>query len=71
MKSVTTISTSTSATQAGQAEPVATPVAVATLDLGVGGMTCASCVSRVERALARVPGVEQATGWVKKQAEGA
>jgi Cu+-exporting ATPase len=22
----------------------------ATLDLGVGGMTCASCVSRVERA---------------------
>ncbi len=32
-----------------------------TLDLGVGGMTCASCVSRVERALQRVPGVQQAT----------
>ncbi|RYF71006.1 MAG: cation-translocating P-type ATPase, partial [Comamonadaceae bacterium] len=26
-------------------------------DLGVGGMTCASCVTRVERALSRVPGV--------------
>ncbi|RYF14788.1 MAG: copper-translocating P-type ATPase [Comamonadaceae bacterium] len=33
----------------------------ATLDLGVGGMTCASCVSRVERALKKVPGVSDAT----------
>ncbi len=33
----------------------------ATLDLGVGGMTCASCVGRVERALKRVPGVQDAT----------
>lgn len=32
-----------------------------TLDLGVGGMTCASCVGRVERALQRVPGVQDAT----------
>ena len=32
----------------------------ATLDLGVGGMTCASCVSRVERALKKVPGVQEA-----------
>ena len=31
------------------------------LDLGIGGMTCASCVSRVERALRKVPGVQQAT----------
>jgi Cu+-exporting ATPase len=31
-----------------------------TLDLGVGGMTCASCVGRVERALKRVPGVQDA-----------
>ncbi len=30
-------------------------------DLSVGGMTCASCVSRVERALLRVPGVQEAT----------
>ncbi|MDR0273800.1 MAG: heavy metal translocating P-type ATPase [Burkholderiaceae bacterium] len=33
----------------------------ATLDLGVGGMTCASCVARVERALQKVPGVQQAS----------
>ncbi len=26
-------------------------------DLGIGGMTCASCVARVDRALRRVPGV--------------
>ena len=31
------------------------------LDLGIGGMTCASCVSRVERALRKVPGVLDAT----------
>ena len=32
--------------------------ATATLDLSVGGMTCASCVMRVERALKSVPGVQ-------------
>ena len=31
------------------------------LDIGIGGMTCASCVSRVEKALAKVPGVSTAT----------
>lgn len=31
------------------------------LDIGIGGMTCASCVSRVERALKKVPGVTSAT----------
>ena len=30
------------------------------LEIGISGMTCASCVSRVERALARVPGVQAA-----------
>ncbi|MBT9507417.1 heavy metal translocating P-type ATPase [Rhodoferax sp.] len=32
-----------------------------TLDIGVGGMTCASCVARVEKALKKVPGVQDAT----------
>ncbi|KRC28968.1 cation-translocating P-type ATPase [Acidovorax sp. Root219] len=30
-------------------------------DLGIGGMTCASCVGRVERALRKVPGVQDAS----------
>jgi Cu+-exporting ATPase len=30
------------------------------LDLSIGGMTCASCVGRVERALRKVPGVQDA-----------
>ncbi|AVP56543.1 heavy metal translocating P-type ATPase [Pulveribacter suum] len=37
-----------------------TASAAAALDLGVGGMTCASCVSRVERALRKLPGVQDA-----------
>ncbi|MDH6592086.1 Cu+-exporting ATPase [Variovorax sp. TBS-050B] len=32
---------------------------MSTLDLSVGGMTCASCVMRVERALKSVPGVQE------------
>ena len=36
-------------------------VPAATLDLTVKGMTCASCVGRVERALAAVPGVSAAS----------
>ena len=31
------------------------------IDLGVGGMTCASCVTRVEKALRKQPGVSDAT----------
>ncbi|MCG5243668.1 heavy metal translocating P-type ATPase [Azospirillum doebereinerae] len=33
------------------------PQSPAELDIGVSGMTCASCVRRVEKALGRVPGV--------------
>jgi Cu+-exporting ATPase len=29
----------------------------AEMDVAIGGMTCASCAGRVERALTRVPGV--------------
>ncbi|WP_375741224.1 heavy metal translocating P-type ATPase [Pseudomonas boanensis] len=32
-----------------------------TIDLPISGMTCASCVGRVERALGKVPGVQAAT----------
>src|SRR3990172_3395099 len=32
-----------------------------TLTIGVGGMTCASCVARVEKALKKVPGVSDAS----------
>ncbi|MEQ1535483.1 MAG: heavy metal translocating P-type ATPase [Burkholderiaceae bacterium] len=37
------------------------PAVDAELDIGIEGMTCASCVSRVEKALAKVPGVSTAT----------
>lgn len=38
-----------------------TETAVSHLDIGIQGMTCASCVSRVERALKKVPGVMDAS----------
>lgn len=40
----------------GQAAEPAAPI-----DLGIGGMTCASCVLRVERVLKKQPGVGEAT----------
>ena len=39
-----------------QHEPAAAPRPVMTLDLAVEGMTCASCVARVEKRLNQVPG---------------
>jgi Cu+-exporting ATPase len=41
------------------ANPAAGAVASTTAELAIGGMTCASCVRRVEKALAKVPGVGQ------------
>lgn len=32
-----------------------------TIDIGIEGMTCASCTARVERALRKVPGVDEVT----------
>ena len=34
---------------------------IQTIDISIGGMTCASCVARVEKALNKVPGVISAT----------
>ncbi|MBC8742485.1 copper-translocating P-type ATPase [Paraburkholderia sp. UCT31] len=45
-----------SATQT--ATPTATP---GTIELEIGGMTCAACALRVEKALAKVPGVARAS----------
>ncbi|PAJ81315.1 heavy metal translocating P-type ATPase [Burkholderia ubonensis] len=55
--------------QAGyQAAPVAEPetaiapdAALGAIELDIGGMTCASCAGRVEKALANVPGVARAS----------
>lgn len=41
--------------------PSITTVTSYSVDIGIGGMTCASCVSRVEKALRKVPGVQEAT----------
>jgi Cu+-exporting ATPase len=41
--------------------PSPNAAAQCTLDIGIGGMTCASCVGRVEKALLRVPGVQTAS----------
>ncbi|VWC48708.1 putative cation-transporting ATPase membrane protein [Burkholderia paludis] len=40
---------------------VAPPATPAGIELDIDGMTCASCVSRVEKALAKVPGVTRAS----------
>ncbi|WP_175164066.1 heavy metal translocating P-type ATPase [Paraburkholderia fynbosensis] len=37
------------------------PAAVRFAELDIGGMTCASCATRVEKALAKVPGVTRAS----------
>ncbi|MCX7624007.1 MAG: heavy metal translocating P-type ATPase [Thermomicrobium sp.] len=42
------------------AEGTAVPPMEASIELAVEGMTCASCVRRVERALSRLPGVREA-----------
>jgi Cu+-exporting ATPase len=43
------------------ASPISMTSPPESIDIGIGGMTCASCVGRVEKALNKVPGVTQAT----------
>ena len=38
-----------------------TSASLPTVDIGIDGMTCASCVARVERALRKVDGVQDAS----------
>ena len=54
------VSNPTTAAMNTSAPSVSAPP-VHALDLSIGGMTCASCVGRVERALRKVPGVQEAT----------
>ncbi|WP_175823610.1 heavy metal translocating P-type ATPase [Burkholderia sp. BCC0419] len=49
------------AAHAPRAATPTAPAAAATIELDIDGMTCASCVSRVEKALAKVPGVTRAS----------
>ncbi len=41
--------------------PLTTETSETRVDLAIGGMTCASCAARVEKELAKVPGVDSAT----------
>lgn len=51
---------SNAAALAGAVREAGYAIPEADIDLTIGGMTCASCVNRVERALKRVPGVVSA-----------
>ena len=68
MTSATPATTAPLDSTSGAAAPAGAPASAATettaaqqFDFGVGGMTCASCTGRVERALRKVPGVQDAT----------
>ncbi|MBH9645378.1 heavy metal translocating P-type ATPase [Burkholderia vietnamiensis] len=55
--------TPVAAKPAASAQPAAAPQAQApaSIELDIDGMTCASCAGRVEKALAKVPGVTRAS----------
>ncbi|SIT45802.1 Copper-exporting P-type ATPase A [Paraburkholderia ribeironis] len=48
-------------TELAHPQRVAAPDAARTVEFDIGGMTCASCAMRVEKALAKVPGVMRAS----------
>ncbi len=43
-------------------------MAVADVELNIGGMTCASCANRIERKLNKVPGVEATVNYATEKA---
>ncbi|WIK64079.1 HAD-IC family P-type ATPase [Gleimia hominis] len=51
------------------ADGSADPQALYSVDLAVGGMTCASCVRRVERKLKKLPGVDAQVNLATEQAQ--
>ncbi|MDT3766678.1 heavy metal translocating P-type ATPase [Gleimia hominis] len=51
------------------ADEAAAPQALYSVDLAVGGMTCASCVRRVERKLKKLPGVDAQVNLATEQAQ--
>src|SRR5690606_32583892 len=55
--SVTTDGSVSAATLAAAVESAGYGVAIEDVSMGILGMTCASCVGRVEKALKAVPGV--------------
>ena len=55
------MATETPPTREGESDDAAATAQIEAIRLGVRGMTCASCVRRIERALNAVPGVELAT----------
>lgn len=46
----------------------APPLPIGTIDLAIGGMTCASCVARVEKKLNKVPGAQAVVNLVTEAA---
>jgi Cu+-exporting ATPase len=60
MASVTTDGSVSAATVAAAVESAGYGVAIEEISMGILGMTCATCVGRVEKALAKVPGVTSA-----------
>ena len=58
---MSTVTASPSLAPVGRNAASSADVAAAQIDIGIGGMTCASCVSRVERALKKQAGVSEAT----------
>jgi Cu+-exporting ATPase len=58
---MSTVVAQPSRASAGLVPPSPVDPTTAQIDIGIGGMTCASCVSRVERALKKQAGVSEAT----------